>query len=176
MDNVTGEQVLRALAMLGHSVHIHGEEDAPHHQQIVTMHYRPARQDRMATLTVHVDDEALAHADDPDQAMAFVLAEALRKLVPDQVRSAAQVVIEAETRGPIPAELIGGSHDGEILTGLQTDRDGWPIQRVYLPDPMPMPLPSVLDVLGSPMAVSTYDRDYVSPYTLHWRYLATKGT
>ena len=176
MYGINGLYTLRALGMLGHHVDIRTMDDPGPHARVVGLRYHPPGDTRWRQIDITVAEDQLMAADAADQMMAVIVEKALRELLSEQVLLQAALVLDALRRGSLPAELIGGPRDGEVLGGgLQIDRDGWPMPRIYIPLPVPvLPSLTVVDVLAptvSGLTTAVYEREWVSPDTLHWRYL-----
>lgn len=175
---ITGDMVISALAMMGHNVLVQGRRHDPSQQtRAVAVRYQRHDDDHYHEAVVTVSDEAVARGG--DAVLTEVIQRAMMAVVPREVLDDAGRVLGKLDRGPLPCELIGGPRDGEVVTGLQLDHDGWPIERFYVPLAAPL-LPSWREGEGRsvyPSAVTrvaTYEREWVNPSTLHWRYLALK--
>jgi hypothetical protein len=166
---------LQALAVMGHTLQTRLTHVEPTQSHVIDLRHTAPGMDHWQQVTMAISDHHLAAAN--TQMLAAAVEEGLRALLTDRLREHVGHVAYALSKGPLPCEFIGGHRDGEILTGVATDSDGWPVPRIYVPLPSNPLAWTVLDVLPSAVTlVGTYDREWVNPDTLRWRYLATKGT
>lgn len=181
MTDIGDSLVLRAFAALGHHLKVETWTEEQRHLQIVQTAYWP-RADPQGPywVTVSTSLEAFIRAYQPEDLIADAVAQAIEQLVADPIRRDVARVTQAMRHGPLGIELVGGARDGEHVDGLARDGNGWPVPVLYLPVPtgsLPTyresmaPDPTAMDAL---YRVATYQREYVSPATLHWRYLAKK--
>jgi hypothetical protein len=162
---------------MGHTLQTRLQRDPSRCENVVDLRHTAPDMDHWQQVTMRVSDHHMVAAN--GQILTAAVEEGLRALLDDRLREHVGHVAYALRKGPLPCEFIGGHRDGEILTGVATDHDGWPIPRIYVPLMGSNPLPwTVLDVLPTKALfdIGSYEREWVNPDTLRWRYLAMKGT
>jgi hypothetical protein len=176
MEDISGSVVVRAFCAMGHRMRVQTETHDTLMQQLVRTTYWPPGADTYQCVDIFLSLETVMRADRPEDILADAVGQAIDHLVEKQVRRDVMRVVEAMRAGPLDGEFIGGPRDGEVVSGLQTDRDGWPMPRVFVPLSSPT-LPTwkegrEFDAYPTEIArVGAYDRHWVSPATCHWRYL-----
>ena len=168
---------LQALAVMGHTLQTRLTHVEPTQSHVIDLRHTAPDMDHWQQVTMAISDHEMVAAN--GRILTAAVEEGLRALLTDRLREHVAHVAYALRKGPLPCEFIGGHRDGEIVTGVQTDSDGWPIPRIYVPLMGSNPLPwTVLDVLPTKALfdIGSYEREWVNPDTLRWRYLATKGT
>jgi hypothetical protein len=180
MEDISGSVVVRAFCAMGHRMRVQTETDDTRMEQLVRTTYWLPGGSGYVSAEQRLSLEAMMRADQPEDLIAFAVGQAIDHLVEQRVRHEAMHVAQAMQAGPLDGEFVGGPRDGEVISGLPTDRDGWPLPWFYVPLSSP-PLPSWKE--GSSFEpypaeitrVGAYERDWVSPATCHWRYLWAKS-
>jgi hypothetical protein len=180
MEDISGSVVVRAFCAMGHRMRVQTETNEVLMQQLVRTTYWPPGEHSYVGVDVTISLEAMMRADQPEDLIADAVGDAIDRLVTTRVRHDVLRVMKAMQAGPLDGEFVGGPRDGEVISGLPTDRDGWPLPWFYVPLSSP-PLPSWKE--GSSFEpypaeitrVGAYERDWVSPATCHWRYLWAKS-
>jgi hypothetical protein len=168
----SGRPVVQALYAMGHDLRVADpEDDEPHDQVLLTMHWMPLN-GTSTQATVGVSAESYMRVGDVAVNVAFE--QLMGTLVPKQTLLQAERVAQAMRRGPLGCELIGGSMDGTMVA-IPTDGRGWPPPVYYFPVRSAHFMPMYREddhklIPAMTEEVLVMRRDWVNPNTLRWEY------